>query len=116
METLYFSSTCVSTALKCLSCVEDYYFTFGYDKVNANTCRNTSPGANFYLDTNIYKQCSSNCASCTGGADDKCTSCGANYYKQIYAVFTNPGTKCYASNSSPDGYYWKNGLNDHNPC
>lgn len=111
-------ATCkVGDSTKCLTCIAGYRFTEGRNTVAGDVCRNSPPGPNYYLDGNddLYKLCSTGCATCTAGGADKCTSCASNYYKKSDAAFTN-GTTCYLSTNSPAGYYWAVNLTDHTPC
>jgi len=107
-------ATCSASGAKCLTCIDTYYFTQGYDVTGA-PCTNNPPTVSYYLDV-VYKPCSANCLTCTSGTDDKCTSCVTDYFKKTDASFTSPGTKCFSKDTSPAGYYWAVGLTNHNAC
>jgi hypothetical protein len=92
----------------CNSCMTNYF-----PKVDNTSSCFTGSQSKYYLDTNIYKQCYSTCATCNtiGDANDhKCTSCNTSYFPKVdntSSCFTGPqdlyyldGTiyqKCYSS-------------------
>ena len=61
--------------------------------------------------TQTFKSCYESCKFCINEGTDSnhtCTTCNADYYKQIISGHENDPTNCYKKEDVPDGYYYDN--------
>lgn len=91
--------TVLGGVVKCLSCVNSYYFKEGYN-VNGDSCF-TGTLDDYYFSNNLYRLCSAGCKSCTTIGDANCNTCKTNYYIKEGTTFP---TTCYNASTIGDGW------------
>jgi len=90
-------NTCYSCDLGkdlCTVCNVGYYFKENFN-IKGDTCYNTLPSPNYYLDKeeNLYIKCNEACETCVGKNNTDCMKCKNGYYKSYLDIL--PPMGCY---------------------
>jgi len=64
----------------CSKCIPNFHFVFSSYINGKGKCFDASPGSNYFLDGDVYRQCDSSCNTCVNGTASDCTSCAKDFY------------------------------------
>jgi hypothetical protein len=105
------SNVQTSTNMNCSTCITNNYFIQGTH--NCYSSQTVPPG--YYLSTNVYKICFTNCKTCTSGGtsdtDQRCLSCANGYFPVI-----DDSSTCFKDTDTPNKLYYDKTNTTFNHC